>query len=59
MSPLTICSTRCKSSFVNALKGAGDTRYILVVSVVMAFFLAGCSWLAIVYLHAGAAATTD
>jgi len=38
--------------FVNTLKGAGDTRYILVISVVMAFFLAGCSWLTIVYLHA-------
>ncbi len=39
--------------FVNALKGAGDTRYILQVSVVMAAFLAGCSWLAVEVLHAG------
>ena len=38
--------------FVNALKGAGDTRYILGVSVVMAVFLAGCSWLAVVVLQA-------
>ena len=38
--------------FVNALKGAGDTRYILGVSVVMAIFLAGCSWLAVVILQA-------
>ncbi len=38
--------------FVNALKGAGDTRYILQVSSVMSVFLAGCSWLAVVVLHA-------
>ncbi len=39
--------------FVNALKGAGDTRYILRVSIVMSASLAGCSWLAVVVLHTG------
>ncbi len=39
--------------FVNALKGAGDTRYILRVSIVMSAALAGCSWLAVVVLHTG------
>jgi MATE family multidrug resistance protein len=39
--------------FVNALKGAGDTRYILNVSIVMAAMLAGCSWLAVEVLQLG------
>ena len=39
--------------FVNALKGAGDTRYILNVSIVMAALLAGCSWLAVEVLQLG------
>ena len=30
--------------FVNALKGAGDTRFVLHVSLVMAVLLAGLSW---------------
>ena len=39
--------------FANALKGAGDTRYILRVTVVMAALLAGCSWLAVDVLQSG------
>lgn len=37
--------------FVNALKGAGDTRYIMAVSVVMGAFLASFSWLAVERWH--------
>ncbi|MCG8449886.1 MAG: MATE family efflux transporter [Pirellulales bacterium] len=33
--------------FVSALKGAGDTRYILWVSLIMAILLTGLSWLAV------------
>ena len=39
--------------FVSALKGAGDTRYILGVSLVMALLLAGLSWLAVEGLQLG------
>jgi len=39
--------------FANALKGAGDTRYILRISVVMAGLLAGCSWFVVEVLEAG------
>lgn len=39
--------------YVSALKGAGDTRYILRITVVMAVLLAGCSWLAVEVLEAG------
>ena len=33
--------------FVSAIKGAGDTRFVLKVSIVMASLLAGLSWLTI------------
>jgi len=33
--------------FVSAIKGAGDTRFVLYVSLVMAAMLAGLSWLTI------------
>jgi MATE family multidrug resistance protein len=39
--------------FVCALKGAGDTRFILRVSIVMAALLAAISWLAVEVLHLG------
>ena len=37
--------------FVNALKGAGDTQFVLYVSVVMAILLASLSWLAVEAWH--------
>lgn len=39
--------------FVGALKGAGDTRYIMGVSLVAASLLAGLSWLAVMRLGLG------
>lgn len=33
--------------FVGTLKGAGDTRFLLYVSIVLAFLLAGFSWLSV------------
>jgi MATE family multidrug resistance protein len=33
--------------FVGALKGAGDTRFLLRVSLVLAALLAGFSWLSV------------
>lgn len=39
--------------FVSALKGAGDTRFILGASLVMATLLAALTWLAINHWHAG------
>ena len=39
--------------FVNALKGAGDTRFILLITVLMAVLLAFFSWLAVVKLKLG------
>ncbi|MCH2594745.1 MAG: hypothetical protein MKZ95_02865, partial [Pirellulales bacterium] len=39
--------------FVSALKGAGDTRFILNVSLLMATLLAGLSWLAVEVLQFG------
>ena len=39
--------------FVNALKGAGDTRYIMRVTIVMALLLACFSWLAVERLGLG------
>lgn len=39
--------------FVSALKGAGDTRFILVASLVMASLLALLTWLAVEVLDAG------
>ncbi|MAT68050.1 MAG: hypothetical protein CMJ58_00845 [Planctomycetaceae bacterium] len=38
--------------FVHALKGAGDTRYIMLVSLSMAALLSGATWLAVSVLHA-------
>jgi len=37
--------------FVNALKGAGDTQFVLYVSIVMAILLASLSWLAVEVWH--------
>jgi MATE family multidrug resistance protein len=39
--------------FVNAIKGAGDTRFVLVVSLCMGGLLAGFSWLAVEVLDLG------
>lgn len=39
--------------FANTLKGAGDTGFIMRVSIVMAALLAGCSWLAVEGLQLG------
>ena len=39
--------------FVGAVKGAGDTRFILWVSCAMGILLAGSSWLLIEVLHVG------
>ncbi len=39
--------------FIGALKGAGDTRFVLLVTLVMAGLLTGASWLAIGPLQAG------
>lgn len=39
--------------FVSALKGAGDTQFVLKVSLVMGAALAGLSWLAVEVLGAG------
>ena len=39
--------------FVNVLKGAGDTRFILNVSFVMAVLLAAASWAGVEALHLG------
>ncbi len=38
---------------VNAIKGAGDTRFVLWVSLIMAAVLALLSWLAVEVIHAG------
>ena len=38
--------------FVNAIKGAGDTRFILRVTTLMAGLLAGLSWMAVEVWHA-------
>ena len=35
--------------FVSAVKGAGDTRFVMLVSVLMGFLLAALSWLTIDY----------
>ncbi len=37
--------------FVGTLKGAGDTRFLLNVSIVLAFLLAGFSWLSVQVWH--------
>lgn len=39
--------------FVSAIKGAGDTRFVLYVSLVMASLLAVLSWLTVEVWHAG------
>ncbi len=39
--------------FVNAIKGAGDTRFVFAVSLVMALLLAGGTWVALVLFDAG------
>ena len=39
--------------FVGAIKGAGDTRFLMCVSLVMAVLLAGLSWLAVEVLQLG------
>ena len=39
--------------FVNAIKGAGDTRFVLWVSLIMATLLAVASWLAVEVLNLG------
>ncbi len=39
--------------YVSALKGAGDTRFILRVTIVMAILLASLSWLAVEELELG------
>ncbi len=39
--------------FVSALKGAGDTRFVLIVSLIMTLLLAGLSWLAVEVLASG------
>ncbi len=39
--------------FVSALKGAGDTRYVLIVSLSMTLLLAGLSWLAVEVFSSG------
>ena len=39
--------------FVCAIKGAGDTRFVLWVSLVMGALLAGASWLVIEVFHVG------
>ena len=39
--------------FVSAIKGAGDTRFVLNVSLVMGLLLAGLSWLVIEVFHWG------
>jgi len=39
--------------FVSAIKGAGDTPFVLRVSLVMASLLAGASWLGVEVLHFG------
>lgn len=41
----------CNLVFVSAVKGAGDTRFVLAVSSLMAVALATSSWLAIEVLH--------
>jgi MATE family multidrug resistance protein len=38
----------CGMVFVSAVKGAGDTRFVLKASVIMAGLLASLSWLTIV-----------
>jgi multidrug resistance protein, MATE family len=39
--------------FVSAIKGAGDTRFVFVISLIMAILLAVGTWVAMVYLGAG------
>ena len=39
--------------FVGAIKGAGDTQFVLKVSMVMATLLAGLSWVAVEGLQLG------
>ncbi|MCA9235462.1 MAG: MATE family efflux transporter [Planctomycetales bacterium] len=39
-------------TYVHALKGAGDTRYIMYTSLTMAAFLAISTWLAVTVFHA-------
>lgn len=39
--------------FVSALKGAGDTRFILIVSLLMATLLGGLTWAVVEVFHAG------
>ena len=39
--------------FANALKGAGDTQFILVLSLLMAIALGGVSWLAVEHWRLG------
>lgn len=39
--------------FVSAIKGAGDTRFVLYVSLVMASLLGGLSWLAVMHWDFG------
>ncbi len=39
--------------FVSAIKGAGDTPFVLKVSVIMASTMVFCSWLAVEVIHAG------
>ncbi len=39
--------------FVNAIKGAGDTRFVFTISLAMAVLLAVSTWAALGFFHAG------